>query len=165
MGRLAFRTPGFAPRLLAWLALISQSWSICQLWHLLSPLGGEQVNYYPTSELKGLFLFRYIKGQSLWWKGTESGRVEVTAGCLCCGSEAADRSRREGGLGWQQMAAAPVGGRYADCRWLLRLLCWIQRASFVCVLVKWNRLWQGRLRACWWTRYVGSTSSNLKMWN
>lgn len=34
----------------------------------------------------------------------------MTAGCLCCGSEAADRSRREGGLGWQQMAAALVGG-------------------------------------------------------
>lgn len=32
---------------------------------------------------------------------------------MCCGSEAADRSRREGGLGWQQMAAALVG---AICR-------------------------------------------------
>lgn len=41
--------------------MVSIHQSVCQLWHLLSPLGGEQVNYYPTSELKGLFLFRHIK--------------------------------------------------------------------------------------------------------
>lgn len=69
MARLAFRTPGFAPRLLARSVLISLKG--CQLRHLLSPLGGEQVNYYPTSELKGAVSIVVYKGG--FFKRTEHG--------------------------------------------------------------------------------------------
>lgn len=107
MGRLTFRTPGFAPRLLVWLALISLKG--CQLRHLLSPLGGEQVNYYPTSELKGIVSILVYKGKTFKKRRRRVAKLSWQLAwptCLCCGSEVADRSRREGGIGWQQMAVA-----------------------------------------------------------
>lgn len=59
---------------------------------LTLPLGGEQVHYYPTSELQEIVCIVAYKG--ICWS-TVRERLELTAGtggrCLCDAGDAADR--------------------------------------------------------------------------